>query len=298
MRPPEVGREATQALSHEQIETAYAKVNLALHVRARRADGYHAIESLFVFAEDGDQLAGVPTDDGAIDLCIDGPFGAGLGSGPDNLVMRAARSLQSYLGEQRGAFLRLTKRLPVASGIGGGSADAAATLRLLARIWDVRIDAKELAALALSLGSDVPACVASVTQHVSGRGDILEARNMAELARRPILLVNPGVAVSTAAIFAGWDRIDRGGMDATSLDALIGAGRNDLEAAAMALAPEIGTVLAALRSAPGVRLARMSGSGATCFALFDEAGEAARCAMALRRDRPGWWVMESRIRAA
>ncbi|MEJ7934922.1 4-(cytidine 5'-diphospho)-2-C-methyl-D-erythritol kinase [Sphingobium sp. AN558] len=298
MQPPEVRRDLLDALPDEHIETAYAKINLALHVRARRADGYHAIESLFVFAEDGDWLAGVPTDDGAIDLTIDGPFGEGLGAGQDNLVMQAARALQSYLGEQRGAALRLTKRLPVASGIGGGSADAAATLRLLARTWDVRIDAKELAALALSLGSDVPACVASVTQLVRGRGELLEMRDIEGLTRRPILLVNPGVAVSTGIVFAGWDRIDRGAMDATSLDALIVGGRNDLEARAMALAPEIGAVLAKLRSAAGVRLARMSGSGATCFALFDDPKDAARAATALRRDRPAWWVMETRIRAA
>lgn len=129
------------------IETAYAKVNVALHVRARRDDGYHALESLFVFAEHGDRLSAVASDDGAIDLIIDGPFGGALEAGPDNLVMKAARALQAYLGDQRGAAIRLTKILPVASGIGGGSANAAATLRLLARLWDVRIEAEELADL-------------------------------------------------------------------------------------------------------------------------------------------------------
>lgn len=153
------------------IETAYAKVNVALHVRARRDDGYHALESLFVFAEHGDRLSAVASDDGAIDLIIDGPFGGALEAGPGNLVMKAARALRAYLGDQRGAAIRLTKILPVASGIGGGSADAAATLRSLARLWDVRIEAEELAGLALDLGSDVPACVASVTQMVTGRGE-------------------------------------------------------------------------------------------------------------------------------
>ncbi|MDO7835262.1 4-(cytidine 5'-diphospho)-2-C-methyl-D-erythritol kinase [Sphingobium sp. HBC34] len=291
MQPPEPAAEADRL-----VEIGYAKVNVALHVRARRADGYHALESLFVFADDGDRLEAQASDDGAIDLVIDGPFGAGLEAGPGNLVVRAARTLQCYLGEQRGAAIRLTKALPVASGIGGGSADAAATLRLLARVWDVRIDAAELAGLALDLGSDVPACVASVTQLVTGRGEQLVRHAVAGLAGMPMLLVNPGVGVSTASVFAGWDRQDRGALDAGSLDALVAAGRNDLEPPAMAVAPVIAAVLAALGAAPGVRLARMSGSGATCFALFDEDAAMARAADAIRWAQPGWWVMETRIR--
>ena len=132
------------------VETAYAKVNVALHVRRRRDDGYHALESLFVFADHGDRLEGEAVDDGAIDLVIDGPFATALDAGPRNLVIRAAKALQDYLGTERGARLRLTKMLPVASGIGGGSADAAATLRLLVRLWDVRVEPAELAALALN----------------------------------------------------------------------------------------------------------------------------------------------------
>lgn len=280
------------------IETAYAKVNVALHVRARRDDGYHALESLFAFAERGDQLSAVATDDGAIDLIIDGPFGGALEAGPGNLVVKAARALQAYLGDQRGAAIRLTKILPVASGIGGGSADAAATLRLLARLWDVRIEAEELAGLALDLGSDVPACVASVTQMVTGRGEGLRRHRVEGLEGMAMLLVNPGVGLSTAQVFSGWDRVDRGPLDAASLEALVAQGRNDLEAPAMAAAPVIAQVLAALAGHEGLRLARMSGSGATCFALFDSDAAMADAAMAVQAAHRDWWMMETRIRTA
>lgn len=280
------------------VETGFAKVNVALHVRARRDDGYHALESLFVFADHGDRLSGVATDDGAIDLTIDGPFGGPLSADADNLVVRAARGLQAYLGQQRGAAIRLTKVLPVASGIGGGSADAAATLRLLVRLWDVRIDAAELAAIALDLGSDVPACIASVTQMVGGRGETVRRHTVAGLEGMAMLLVNPGVGVSTASVFAGWDRVDRGALDADSLDALVAQGRNDLEAPALTIAPVIADVLAALRGQTGVRLARMSGSGATCFALFESDAALADAAMAMRAAHRDWWMMETRIRAA
>lgn len=277
-------------------ETAYAKINVALHVRARRADGYHSLESLFVFAEDGDRITATENQDGAIDLMIDGPFGKGLDTGPSNLVVRAARALQSYLGTDRGAALHLTKALPVASGIGGGSADAAATLRLLARLWDVRIERDELAALALDLGSDVPACLDSVTQMVAGRGETLLAHHVDGLEGLPMLLVNPGVGVSTAAVFAGWDRQDKGALDGDSLDALIARGRNDLEPAARRIAPVIGDVLLALGKAEGVRLARMSGSGATCFALFEEPAAMAAAAAKLRAAHRDWWILETGVR--
>lgn len=280
------------------IESAYAKVNVALHVRARRDDGYHALESLFAFAEHGDRLSAVATDDGAIDLIIDGPFGGALEAGPGNLVVKAARALQSYLGDQRGAAIRLTKILPVASGIGGGSADAAATLRLLARLWDVRIKAEELAGLALDLGSDVPACVASVTQMVTGRGEGLRRHRVEGLEGMAMLLVNPGVGLSTAQVFSGWDRVDRGPLNAASLEALVAQGRNDLEAPAMAAAPVIAQVLDALAGQRGVRLARMSGSGATCFALFDSDAAMADAAMAVQAAHRDWWMMETRIRTA
>ncbi|MES2173774.1 MAG: 4-(cytidine 5'-diphospho)-2-C-methyl-D-erythritol kinase [Pseudomonadota bacterium] len=297
MPHPDAGLDG-ETLTMPVTEIAYAKVNVALHVRARRDDGYHALESLFVFAENGDHLQGWASDDGAIDLVIDGPFGATLDAGADNLVVRAARALQAYLGEQRGAAIRLTKNLPVASGIGGGSADAAATLRLLARLWDVRIDDGELAGLALDLGSDVPACVASVTQMVGGRGERLARYAVEGLEECPMLLVNPGVGVSTAQIFAGWDRIDRGPLDGSSLAVLRAMGRNDLETPALAIAPVIGDALAMLSAQEDVLLARMSGSGATCFALFRSDRALAAAARAVRQAHRGWWTMETRIRRA
>lgn len=278
------------------FETAFAKVNLALHVRARRPDGYHEIESLFFFAEDGDHLWGEASDDGAIDLVVSGPFGAALGAGPDNLIMRAARALQSYLGEQRGAVIRLEKRLPVASGIGGGSADAAATLRLLVRLWEARMEPEELAGLALDLGSDVPACLASRTQMVGGRGEKLESLSIEGLAGAPMLLVNPGVAVSTADVFRGWDGVDRGALDARSLERLIVDGRNDLEQPAMKTAPAVADVLAALRDLGSASVARMSGSGATCFALFNSDAARDEVAQAIEARAPHWWIMRTRAR--
>lgn len=280
------------------VEPAYAKVNLALHVRERRADGYHALESLFVFARDGDLLTAQERTDGAISLALAGPFAGALDAGPDNLVIKAARALQDHLGGRRGAALTLTKNLPVASGIGGGSADAAAALRLLDRLWGADVPPKELASIALTLGSDVPACLSSATQMVRGRGELLERREVPGLAGKPMLLVNPGVAVSTARVFAGWDQLDRGALDADSFEALIAEGRNDLERSAVAAAPMIAEVLAHLGKCGGVRLARMSGSGATCFALFDSVEERHAAALSVRAARRDWWIMETEIRAA
>lgn len=276
-------------------ETAYAKVNLALHVRERRVDGYHALESLFVFAKDGDWLSGRLNDGAGISLTLDGPFGSALGSGADNLVMKAARMLQEHLGEKRGALLKLTKNLPVASGIGGGSADAAATLRLLNRLWDAQLSTAELERIGLELGSDVPACINSVTQMVRGRGEVLEPRHIERLNGLPTLLVNPGVGLSTTSVFGRWDGNDRGPLVAATLDDLVVNARNDLEGAAIALAPVIADVLSLLREQAGVNLARMSGSGATCFALFDDAAARAAAARAIAAAQPRWWIWETEI---
>lgn len=271
-------------------ETAYAKVNLALHVRARRADGYHELESLFAFCADGDELRGSVRDDGAIVLRIEGPFGDKLSAGEDNLVVRAARALQLASGTALGADLGLDKRLPVASGVGGGSADAAAALRLLVRLWDINPSRIDFPAIAVSLGADVPACLGSRTVFGSGVGERLETVDL-DLASTPILLVNPLVPCPTGPVFQGWDQIDRGPLDPAEWR----RGRNDLAAPAIALVPEIDEVLAVLR-AQLPSLARMSGSGATCFALFS--GEAARDAAAERieADHPDWWVMASELR--
>lgn len=278
-------------------ETAYAKINLALHVRARREDGYHALESIFAFAQHGDELSAEPRDDGVITLAIDGPFAAGLDGGDDNLVMRAAWALEAHLGGGHGAALRLTKNLPVASGIGGGSADAAAALRLLCRLWGVAPSPEALSAIALSLGSDVPACLASRTLFVGGRGEELADMQVDGLRDAPILLVNPGVALSTGPVFAGWDRIDRGALTAASIEMLSTSGRNDLESPALSLAPVIGDVIASLHRQNGVLLARMSGSGATCFALFGTTQDRDAAAAAIAGEHPDWWTIASRIRA-
>jgi 4-diphosphocytidyl-2-C-methyl-D-erythritol kinase len=267
-------------------EAARAKVNLYLHVVGRRADGYHLLDSLAVFAQAGDRLTAEPAD--AVSLAVDGPFGAGLSDDADNLVLRAAKAL----GVGRGAALRLTKMLPVASGIGGGSADAAAALRLLPRLWGLAISPGRLAEIAATLGADVPVCVESRAARMGGVGEVLTAAPA--LPPFGLLLVNPGVAVATADVF----RARRGGdsapavlpaawADAAAMAADLAALRNDLEAPARALCPAIGDVLAAIGAAPGCLLARMSGSGATCFGLFarDAAARAAAEAVA----RPGWW---------
>lgn len=272
------------------VEPAPAKINLALHVRARRPDGYHLIETLFAFARDGDLVAAAPAE--ALTLGIKGPFAAGLEAGPDNLVLRAAAALRAATGVTAGAALTLEKNLPVASGIGGGSADAAAALRLLARLWGVEAD---LPAIARALGADVPACLVGRPVLGTGRGDDLAPVDGAALSGLPLLLVNPGVPVPTGPVFAGWDGVDRGPLPPGDPLAAARAGRNDLEAPAIRLAPVIGRLVAWLRARPGVTLARMSGSGATCFALFADAESRAAAHRDARRDWPGAWCLETTL---
>ncbi len=271
-------------------EAAPAKVNLYLHVTGRRPDGYHLLDSLVVFAGIGDVLEAAPSD--TLSLRVEGPFVAGLTDQPDNLVLRAARALAAEAGVPAHARLVLHKNLPVASGIGGGSADAAAALRLLSRLWGLRPDAGAMARLALALGADVPVCLAGRAARMSGIGEHLDAAP--RLPDCGILLVNPGVAVTTADVF----RARRGTWsspapfppswpDAAALADHLCQLHNDLQPAALALQPVIGSVLAVLTGLPGCRLARMSGSGATCFGLFDTPEIAARAAAKIRH--PGWW---------
>ena len=270
------------------VETAPAKINLALHVRARRADGYHEIETLFAFLRDGDVLLLEP---GPLSLKIEGPFSRDLRVDADNLVLRAARAYAAAFGVAEAGAFTLDKRLPVASGIGGGSADAAAALRALARRDDVALDDRRLFACAEALGSDVPACLLGVTALGGGRGERLEPLDT--IAGTPVLLVNPGVAVSTASVFAGWDRIDRGPIGSGAVLDRAVAGSNDLEAPARVLAPAIDDVIAALAATGDADLVRMSGSGATCFALYRSEGARADAARALRSAHPRWWCLES-----
>lgn len=274
-------------------ETAYAKLNLALHVRERMPDGFHRIETIFAFCEDGDVLEAAPADD--LILEVTGPFAGALGSESDNLVIQAARALRERFAIGGGARISLVKSLPVAAGIGGGSADAAAALRLLARLWGIAEDDR-FEEIAFRLGADVPACLASCAAIGRGRGDRLSPSDDSGLPAIPALLVNPGHPLATGAVFARWDEIDRGGLaEGGALEAAL-SGRNDLEPPARTLLPVIGDVLQDLAARPGVRLARMSGSGATCFALFDTAASRDAADVAIAASRPGWWRLATALR--
>jgi 4-diphosphocytidyl-2-C-methyl-D-erythritol kinase len=269
-------------------EIARAKINLALHVRGREPDGYHRIETIFAFAEEGDLLR-VEAGEG-LTLAVEGPFAADLG--PDNLVLKAAEMLRGRLDVPQGAALTLDKRLPVASGLGGGSADAAAALRLLVRWWQLNADEEILLELARGIGADVPVCLRSQAARGEGRGDMLSSQDGSGFAGMPLLLVNPGIPLSTAAVFSAWGGEDRGPLPIASPLATALAGRNDLEAPACALVPEIGDVLASLS---GAMLARMSGSGATCFGLFESEAERDATAAAIAGANPGWWQLATRL---
>lgn len=273
----------TKAAASRWIEVAPAKINLALHVRGRRPDGRHDLDTLFAFCTDGDRLIAEPAND--VSLTISGPFAAMLDDGSDNLVLRAARALQAEAQVTSGVSLHLEKHLPVASGIGGGSADAAATLRILTSMW--RLDPSLAVTVAPSLGSDVPACLVSMTSRGSGAGDELAIVDAEEIAGSPILLVNPLLPLATRDVFAAWDGVDRGPLRSWR------DGRNDLEAPARQLVPAIGDILRWLSARDGVTFTRMSGSGATCFGLFrdDESRNAAAA-----RCPPEWWRLSSTLR--
>lgn len=264
------------------IETAYAKINLALHVRRRREDGYHELETLFAFVDAGDRLTVQPAERDSLRAV--GEFAAALDNPHDNIVMRAL----SALPRQRGWAVTLEKNLPVAAGLGGGSADAGALFRLAEREQGLPDD---WPARALKLGADVPACVRSQTCIGRGVGEELEPVE-SDLAGTPVLLVNPRLPLSTGPVFKGWDGIDRGPMPGGSVREIALAGRNDLEAPALALCPPVGEVLAALRKT-GPWLARMSGSGATCFALYETGThrDAAQAAMP-----SAWWTLAGTLR--
>jgi 4-diphosphocytidyl-2-C-methyl-D-erythritol kinase len=270
-------------------EPAPAKINLALHVRRRRPDGYHELETLFAFLRDGDEIRLEP---GPTSFAIDGPFAAGLDPATDNLVTSAGNIFAQRFGIERPYAITLTKNLPIASGIGGGSADAAATLRALAALNGIPLGDPGLFACADALGSDVPACLYGRSALGTGRGERLEPLD--GLTDIPVLLVNPNVAVSTAAVFRRWDGIDRGAIpDGAVLDRAL-AGRNDLEPPARSLAPAIGDVLDRLEATAPI-LARMSGSGATCFALYDGVAQRNAAAAAIRAANPSWWCLESTL---
>ena len=268
-------------------EPAPAKVNLFLHVLGRRADGYHLLDSLAAFAAVGDLLHAEPAASLSLDLC--GPFADGLRAEPDNLVLRAARALAETAGVPAQARLTLDKRLPIASGIGGGSADAAAALRLLARLWD--IDPAVIAVVAPGLGADVPACVASRPVRMGGVGERLDPAPSLPVVG--LLLVNPGVPVATPAVFrartgpfSAKAALPPAWSDVAVMAADLAALSNDLQVPAAALCPAVADALGWLRSRQGCLLARMSGSGATCFGVFADAAEASAAAMGAPLP---WW---------
>lgn len=266
-------------------ETAYAKINLALHVRRRREDGYHELETVFAFVDAGDLVSVAPAENDEFRMV--GEFASQLTDPFDNIVMKAL----SALPRSEGWAVTLEKNLPVAAGLGGGSADAGAVFRLVEREYGLPNDWHARAA---RLGADVPACVASVA--CVGRGTGTELEPVAnDLAGTPVLLVNPRVPLSTGPVFKAWEPIDRGPLPTGDLRTVALTGRNDLEIPAISLCPEIAEVLSALRET-SAWLARMSGSGATCFALFDSDDAMAEAASALSASHPDWWQLAGHLR--
>jgi 4-diphosphocytidyl-2-C-methyl-D-erythritol kinase len=277
---------------------APAKINLYLHIVGRRDDGFHLLDSLVAFADVHDTVTAVEADE--LTLAVSGPFAPALAAEPDNLVLRAARALASAGGVRRGARMRLIKRLPVASGIGGGSADAAAALRVLSALWRVKPAKGDLYKLALDLGADVPVCLGGRALYVGGIGDALSPAPA--LPQAGLVLVNPGTPLPTPPVykarqgaFSQAARFADAPKDARALARLLEGRRNDLTQAAIGLVPAIGAVLDELGAAQGCLIARMSGSGATCFGLFDDPAAAAKAAGQIDKLRPEWWVAPGRL---
>ncbi len=284
---------------------APAKLNLYLHVVGRRADGYHLLDSLVAFAVVGDVVAAEPA--AGLSLAIDGRFAPDLNEdlarGGDNLVLAAARALAAATGRAPGAALRLTKALPIASGIGGGSADAAAALIALGRLWGVTLGDAALARLARSLGADVPVCLAGRASFMGGIGE--EIAPAPPLPPCGLVLVNPLVKLATPDVFkrrlgpfSAPARFAAAPRDAAALAALLAGRGNDLTLPARALAPAIDEVLAALAASPGCLLARLSGSGATCFGLYADLGAAAAAAAWIGARAGAWWVTATTLTTA
>jgi 4-diphosphocytidyl-2-C-methyl-D-erythritol kinase len=278
---------------------APAKLNLYLHVVGKRPDGYHLLDSLVVFADIADRVAVASASQ--LSLALVGPFASALAANDkNNLAWRAAEALARHLGREPDVAVTLEKNLPVASGIGGGSSDAAATLQALIDLWQVKVDHSALADIAASLGADVPVCLAARPSWLGGIGERVECAPA--LPPAGLMLVNPGIALPTAAVFksrrgpfSGPARFDAAPADAGALAALLAERRNDLTATAIDQVPAIAMVLQRLAAAEGALLARMSGSGATCFALFAAEREAIAAAAKLRAQEPGWWIAAGQL---
>lgn len=281
-------------------DTAPAKINLFLHVRGRRADGYHELESLVSFASVADEMVLEFAD--TLSLTIDGPFASAIAGGGDNLVLGAARAFAAAFPGSRTGRFRLTKNLPVASGIGGGSSDAACALRMLAGANAIPLHDPGIMECARALGADVPVCLERLPRMMHGIGHDLGKPLPGE--EWPVLLVNPGVAVETGAVFTRLGVSAGEAFTPPCLPASTPCGtalhfldttRNDLEEPAMSIAPVIRQVLETLGASAGCRIARMSGSGATCFAIFDTIAAARQAAEAIGVVHAGWWVAPCRI---
>lgn len=288
-------------MSASLVERAPAKINLTLRVLGRRADGYHELESLVAFAELADTLVLQRGDNAALD--VSGPFAAASGPAAENLVLKALGALRERVAGLKAGRFMLEKNVPVAAGLGGGSADAAAALRLLARLNDLAIDDPRLAAAARATGADVPVCLDPRARIMRGVGDELSAP--LDLPSLSVLLVNPGVALATRDVFAKFTVAHASERSLANVpdrpDAAISflaSHGNDLTQAAIACAPAVAEVTERLRAVPGAKLARMSGSGATCFALFSSIGEAASGAKLLQAERKGWWICPTTLGSA
>jgi len=284
------------ALSDALVDFAPAKVNLTLHVLGRRADGYHELESLTVFADVGDRLTLAPG--GGLSLDAAGPTAAAAGEGGDNLVLKAARALAERIAGLRVGSFSLEKQLPVAAGLGGGSSDAAAALQLIAKANALSLDDPRIRDAARATGADVPVCLDPKARIMRGIGEVLSAP--IALPPLPAVLINPGVAVPTKDVFgalaapalAGAPKRDDiiAQPEFAAVIAALKSRRNDLEAPALRIQPVIGDVLAALRATKDCALARMSGSGATCFGLYEDESAATAAAQAIAARHPAWWV--------
>ncbi len=281
-------------------ERAPAKVNLDLRVVGRRGDGYHELDSLVVFGPVADELAVLPDED--LRLEVEGPFAALVPAGEANLVLRAARTLVDACGVRAGARLVLRKEIPPQSGLGGGASDAAAALRGLVRLWRLDVEQGLLWDLAREVGADVPVCLYGRPARIRGIGERIDpVRGLPEL---PLLVAWPGRGLSTAAVYARLRRKDHGTPRRPPLPARptlpvflawLEASANDLEASARALLPAVGELLGRLALLPGCRLARMTGSGSACFALFSRPEEAEAARARLSAEHPDWWVVSGTV---
>ncbi|KIL97430.1 4-diphosphocytidyl-2-C-methyl-D-erythritol kinase [Paramagnetospirillum magnetotacticum MS-1] len=277
---------------------APAKVNLTLHVVGKREDGYHLLDSLVAFAGVGDTLEFSPS--GTLSLDVSGPTASQIPTEGENIILKAARLLAEATGVSKGGAIRLTKRLPVAAGIGGGSADAAAALKGLMRLWDVSLAPEALRNLALSIGADVPVCLAGTPMRMMGVGEVLEPAPA--LPPAWLVLVNPMVPLHTPPVFkartgpfSSADPLRESPGDAKALALALAARRNDLTPPAITIEPVVGEVLAAIATTADCLLPRMSGSGATCFGLYAQEAQARLAAAQLIAAHPGWWIAPAQL---